>query len=440
MSNAVSLGRHTVAGMIGAAGRQGQDWSAAYRLFERGRFDPMELFDVVLKELISSSGPDAPVVGMIDDTLLRKSGRQVHGAAWRRDPLGPKFSDNLVWAQRWLQISLALPEANGRCRAVPVDFTHCPTPAKPGKSAGAEALREYNALRNSMRLPKRAVERIAALRRRIPTGRKLVIAGDGGYTNATVFRSVPDGVSLLGRLRKDAKLFSIPSPEASIQRGRKRVYGTALPTPEQMRQDDAIPWKEVRAATGDKLHTFRIKSIAGVRSKIAGERDLKLVIVQPLRYRLTAKSRLLYRSPAYIVSTDPSIPDEDILQWYLWRWEIELNFRDEKSVLGIHQPQVRTRNSVESLPPFVACSYSLLLLAGRNAFGSGKSALPLPKWRNRKNVSRISTNQYLSAARSEMLDFSFKENFSRFTNMAGENAKPLYFVPPLDHVILTARK
>ena len=439
MSNAVSLGRHTVAGMIGAAGRQSQDWSAAYRLFERGRFDTMELFDVPLKELLSRSEPDAPAVGMIDDTLLRKSGRHVHGAAWKRDPLGPKFSDNFVWAQRWLQISLALPEANGRCRALPVDFIHCPTPAKPGKEAGTEALLEYNALRNSMRLPKRAAERIEELRRRIPAGRKLVIAGDGGYTNGTVFRGVPDGVSLLGRLRKDAKLFSVPQSDASSQRGRKRVYGALLPTPEQMRQDDALPWREVRAATGDKLHTFRIKSVQCVRSKIAGERDLKLVIVQPLRYRLTAKSRLLYRSPAYIISTDPSLSDEDILQWYLWRWEIELNFRDEKSVLGIQQPQVRTRSSVESLPPFVACSYSLLLLAGRNALGNDKSALPLPKWRNRKTVSRISTNHYLSAVRSEMLD-SFNANFRRFPSTAGENAKPLYFIPPLDKLVLTARK
>ncbi|MDR1396923.1 MAG: hypothetical protein LBJ14_04265, partial [Desulfarculales bacterium] len=40
--------------------------------------------------------------------------------------------------------------------------------------------------------------------------------------------------------RKDARLFSPPDPEAVLRRGRPKWYGTVLPTPECIRQDDSI--------------------------------------------------------------------------------------------------------------------------------------------------------------------------------------------------------
>jgi hypothetical protein len=44
-----------------------------------------------------------------------------------------------------------------------------------------------------------------------------------------------------------------------------------MPTPEEIRQDDQTGWREVKAATGDKLHTFKIKTVNRVRSKISGK-------------------------------------------------------------------------------------------------------------------------------------------------------------------------
>lgn len=58
--------------------------------------------------LSSPKPPNAPVFSQIDDTIIHKRGRHVAGTSWRRDPLGPAFADNFVWANRFLQISLAL--------------------------------------------------------------------------------------------------------------------------------------------------------------------------------------------------------------------------------------------------------------------------------------------------------------------------------------------
>jgi hypothetical protein len=51
-----------------------------------------------------------------------------------------------------------------------------------------------------------------------------------------------------------------------------------------------------------------------------------------------------------LICTDPDLPLEDLLQEYVWRWDIEVNHRDEKTILGVAQAQARNENSVEYIP------------------------------------------------------------------------------------------
>lgn len=105
----------------------------------------------------------------MDDTIVRKRGRKVHGTGWKRDPLGPHFCTNFVWAQRFLQMSAALPdsECQGRARAIPVDFVHVPSPSKPRKKAPPEAWREYRLKQEECRVGKVAVESLRQLREQV---------------------------------------------------------------------------------------------------------------------------------------------------------------------------------------------------------------------------------------------------------------------------------
>src|SRR6516162_5625001 len=52
-----------------------------------------------------------------------------------------------------------------------------------------------------------------------------------------------------------------------------------------------------------------------------------------------------------------------LLQSYLWRWDIEINFRDQKSLLGVGEAQVRHPRSVQNQPAMAVAAYGLLLLA-----------------------------------------------------------------------------
>lgn len=417
-----ACGRRTVSGLLTASGQQFADWSAAYRLFSAERLAPQGLFEVVLRGVLEELGAQAPIVAHLDDTLLRKTGRKIPGAKWRRDPLGPPFHPNFIWGQRFVQLSLALPETTGagRARAIPVEFHHSPSPLKPGKSASPAAWAEFRGQQKQTKLSRVGAERIRRLRRQLDRcgaeDRPLVVSVDGSYTNREVIKTLPAKTTLIGRIRKDAKLYELPAGQP--QTGRKRVYGNRLPTPEQIRQNKDLPWKSLQAYAAGRMHTFKVKTIAGVRWRPAGaDHTLRLVVIRPLSYRLNKSSRLLYRQPAYLICTDPQMPLGQLLQRYLWRWEIEVNFREQKTLLGCGQAQVRHPQSVQTVPAFITAVYSFLLLAAhRAAHGHDRQLLPRAKWYPRSRQGRQTTGDILNLFRAELWAKTTGMSFSSFVN------------------------
>ena len=450
LSSLVSMGRRTVRGIITTEGRQFQDWTADYRLFSRGRLDSERLFEVPRRGVLEQLSNNVPYVVAMDDSIFRKRGRKIHGVAYRRDPMSPPFHINFVRGQRFLQISAAMPQYDGPspARMVPIDFAHCPTPQKPRKNASEENWREYRRAKKEANINLKGVERLCALRSNLDgnlASRKRLLVGavDGRFTNSTVLKNMPERTVLIGRIRKDAKLYSLPRPETPGTRGRKPSYGERLPTPEELRKDNSIPWQKVTAFAAGKHHSFKIKTIAPVRWRTAGEnRDLRLVIIAPLAYKLSMRSETLYRQPAYLICTDLDMPLDKIIQYYIWRWDIEVNFRDEKHILDVRGAQVRHPESVEKVPALIIASYAMLLLAARKAFGAGEhiaDALPVPKWRRNKRRRRASTQKLINHAKgvAELWGKSMGiDNFSGFINQSSEDKKPEKLRPHLQSVVL----
>jgi hypothetical protein len=409
------LGRRTISGLLCAAGQQHHDWSAAYRLFERERVDPELLWSCLRHQCFDQLPPTAPVVALMDDTLRRKRGTHISGTSWRRDPLGPAFADNFIWASRFLQLSLALPaHSDGSpspARAIPIDLQHAPSPRKPSKKAPPEVWDEWRSASATATVSALGARRIAALRADLdahPGGqsRPLQVCVDGTFTCRTVFRGLPSRTTLIGRIRKDATLYALPTAsQLNPGRGRQRCYGDRLPTPEQYRQDPSIPWLTIRACAAGNSYDFEVKLITPLRWKAAGgNRDLLLLIIRPVAYRLKQGADLNYRKPAYLICTDLSLSPAQILQAYLWRWEIEVNFRDEKTLLGFGQPQVRTEAAVRTTASFFVFAYALLLLALSRCH-SAHLPLPPPAWQRRKPkrpLERISTAQAVSILRANL--------------------------------------
>ncbi len=304
LSSLLCLGRHTLTGLLTTSGGEFQDWSAAYRIFSQNRLPAQDLFAVVRRAVLAELPPHAPLTVAVDDSLLRKSGLPIPGVAWRRDPLGPPFQTNFVRAQRFLQLSASIPLSDGAFRMVPIAFRHAPTPPKPPHQAPAEAVQQYRKTARLTRLPLVAAQQIAALRQALdaqPGGslRPLHIVVDGGYTNATVLKKLPDRTVLIGRIRKDAQLYFPPessSAPASPHRGRPRHYGAPAPTPEQIRTEEARAWSTIDISVSGAPHSMRIKRLGPVLWRTAGlGQVLQLVVIAPLRYRLADRFVVVFR-------------------------------------------------------------------------------------------------------------------------------------------------
>lgn len=453
--NLTCLGRHTISGMITSGGNQFLDWSPFYRLFSRQRVDVTELNSACLKSALDGLD-NGTVLAHMDDTVIKKTGKKIPGTSWRRDPLGPPFHTNFIWGQRFIQMSLAVPESHhGGCRsrAVPIGFHHCPTPKKPAKDAPQEEMATYKEVKKQSRLSLQGVLHLRSLREELDQqghkNRTLCVGVDGSYTNSTVLKNLPDRTVLIGRIRKDTKLHLLPGQgDTPKGAGRKKVYGQAIPTPEQVRQSRDYPWQKVEAWAAGKKHQFDVKIIKDLKWRTAGEgHTLQLMVVRPLAYRLNSHSRLLYRKPAYLICTDNEMPPEEMLQDYIWRWEIEVNIRDEKTLIGCGQAQVRNEYSAANVPAFISAMYAFLLLAGIKAYkknGDSKNRevlLPRPRWYPAKKGQRLTSGDLVNHLRTEMWAKAMGYgNFSGFVTSQHQTKSRRNITNPLSSAILYSRR
>jgi len=436
LSQLVCMGRHTMTNLLTTGGRQFVDWTADYRMYGKERIDCERVFSHIRREVFTLTGMK-PLVTALDDSILRKSGKKIPGVKYARDPMGPPFQVNFVRGQRVIQMSAAVFEG-AQARMIPVMFRDASTPDKPRRNASDEAWAIYREACKSRRLSVYGSTCISEMRSPMDRDRDLWVTVDGSYTNRTVLNNLPDRTVLIGRVRSDAKLYHLPS--VTTGPGRRRIYGATAPTPEEIRTDDAIPWQTVSAYTSGRMHEFRVKTMKHLRWRGSGKRHtIQVMVIAPLRYRLSRGTCLLYRDPAYLICTDPAISPEEILQAYLWRWDIEINFRDEKTLLGTGQAQVRNPVSVKTVPQMMVASYSLLLLAGIKLWGVKGMPQPrnIPKWQNPNRKYRASTNDLIKQLRSELwADSICSLNLSDFVSKQNIQRSPLNIKIPAYSAIL----
>jgi len=402
-------GKRTIGGAIRSCLHQFEDWSARYRVFSRSPWEARELFQPVFEfclGLIPSA--DAPFVVGLDDTGIEKTGKRISGACYQRDPGSPPFHVNLRWGQRYIQASaLVRPEGlDGPARAVPIRFEPAPPPGKPGKKSTPEEIAAYRQAMKTGNLSCRGVNLVREIREKVPMNRTALFAVDGSYCNGNVLKHLPAGTEVIARTRKDIRLSALPEEVPGLRKGRKRLYGEDLPTPEELRRDQAVPWQSAQIYGAGKMHDLRYKSLGPVLwRKGAGTRPLRLFVIAPLAYRKTKNHKLYYRDPAYLLTAGLRSPAQVLIQAAFDRWEIEVNHREEKDLMGVGEAQVRSEKSAARVPQFMVCLYSLLLVASLKAFGPKRTDdyPALPKWRKADSVRRPSISDIVACFRQEMM-------------------------------------
>ena len=404
--------RRTVAGLLNTLGRQQQDWSKAYRLY-REHVDGVAIFSPVLDGVLELLPEGSALVIGVDDSHLRKSGQKIAAAGWYRDPLGPAFHTNLMWSQRFIQLSAAVPDpANPkRSRMIPIAMEMIPKLPKPAKDASKKELEHYEKIKALNSPGAHAIRLLQQVREHLDASgphaeRMLWVCGDGDYSNSTLLPRLPPKTIYIGRTRTDINLRSVPKQPKRRSAGRPRSYGKQLPTPEALRQDKTVPWEELLICNGPKDTKVRYKRIPQAKWHIAGEKAVvQVVVIAPLRYKKRKNGPWRYTKPAYLVCTDAAMPVEQLIQAYFWRWGIEVNFKEEKQLFGAGQAQVRSAPSVSSAPAVCIATYAALILAGIRAYGfhSKPPSLNPPKWYRLKKDSRVTSSDLIKQLHQEMI-------------------------------------
>ena len=116
---------------------------------------------------------------------------------------------------------------------------------------------------------------------------------------------------------------------------------------------------------------------------------------------------------------------------------MELNFRDEKTVMGVGEAQVRSQAAAESVPAFVVAAYAFLLLAGTSR-NLGEPGLPQPKWRTSAPPQRETTAKMIGMFRAQLWGKAMGVNLRDFDNEKTANLKPALFEKTLPAAVCYA--
>jgi len=302
-------GRRTVTGMIAYGDPEGvRSHDAYHRLLREAAWCLAGLFRAWSAVVVGALCREGPVWLVADDTVHRKTGRKLAGAAWYRDPVrsvGRRLVS--VWGLRVVPLCVrVVPPWGGEPLALPIAFrVHRrggPTP----QDLVTEMVNEL-----SERFPERS----------------LVLTVDGSYASLAGRR--PPRVHLISRMRHDAALYTLLPPRRPGQRGRPRKRGRRLPSPSQL------------AATVHRWETVETLERGRKRTRLVHARRVLWYHVQPDRPVLLVISRdpTGRERDAFLFTTDLDRDPATVIAEFANRWAVEDTFRNTKQCLGAEHPQ-----------------------------------------------------------------------------------------------------
>jgi transposase len=333
--------RRTVCGMLLGAGLS-RAWphDRAHYFFARARWDLDELGLAVARLAVMALVPDGePLVVAVDDSLFRRRGRKVHGAAWQHDGSAPgKGTVGFGTCFVTCGIVVTLPFC-ARPVCLPVlARLHVPSPGK--KPARAARRQATGGSRVSQ-----AAALIALLARAFP-GRAVHVVADAAY-HGPALRDLPANVTWTTRLPKNAVLYDLAPPRVR-KPGRPPRKGPRLGTPADLAA--AAAW------TPAVIHIYgrdQHADLAGILCLWYGCLDTTTVRVILARHDGTTLT---------LVTTDLTTAPAAMIERYAARWSIEQAFADARNVLGAGEARSRARRAVQRTVPFALFVHTLIIV------------------------------------------------------------------------------
>jgi DDE superfamily endonuclease len=310
----------------------------------------LALTDVIVRCPLSA---DSPITVVVDDTLFKRSGKKVFGAAWHHDG-GAKSPKPIGFGNCWVVAGIVvhLPFCS-RPVCLPV-LARLWRPRRTGKLAHALQMAELIAARH----PNRTVH----------------VVGDAAYAGEQL-RGLDGQLTWTSRLKVTSVLHALAPPRAG-RSGRPRTKGERLGTPADLAR--TATWLTAQVRHYGRTDTVQIAEIICLWYGAFHTRTVRVVLVRDDTPRTRDGDDRGYGLPP--VTTDLTSTAETLVARCAARWSIEVAFFDARQTLGVGQARNRTRQAVERTVPFGLICLSLVTVRYATA---GHSPADTPDRRSR---------------------------------------------------------
>ncbi len=264
------------------------------------------------------------LLAVIDDSPTKRYGPKVEGADIHHNPTPGPADQTYLYGHIWVTLCLAVRHPLWGAMALPLRallYVRQKTIAKIPRKRGWK-------FATKLALAARLVEWSAGIVKR--AGKTLWIVVDGGYTKAPFLKqAAAAGVTIVGRLRKDAALRDLPPKLRLGQfrgRGRPRKYGKNRISLAK-RAAHKQGWQKIECTIYGKSATKTCKTFLATYRPAGGL--IRVVLIREDHGWLA------------LFCTDPGASVQEILEAFADRATVEQDFHDVKEVWGAGQQQVR---------------------------------------------------------------------------------------------------
>jgi len=342
----LSPGRRTVAAALSSVGLRGAAGFTNYhRVLNRSRWSGQAAARCLLGLLVAAFVPDGPVVVGIDETIERRWGARIKARGIYRDPVRSSRG-HFVKASglRWVSLMLLAPVPfAGRVWALP--FL---TALAPSERYAQTQGRRHKPLTDWAR------QLLLLLARWLP-GREIIAVADSSYAAIELLAAVRRHVTVITRLRLDARLFDPPPPRLPGTKGRPRVSGARQPTLLRRLADPNTAWQRVTVTGWYGQGERRLDVVSGTALWYHPGKQV------PVRWVLVRDAAGEFEPQAFLC-TDQAADPVAILQLFVRRWSVEVTFAEVRRHLGVETQRQWSDLAIARTTPCLLALFSLVTL------------------------------------------------------------------------------
>lgn len=343
-------GKRTVTAILRTMGLQDDaQYQNYHRVLNRAKWSGLAISKILFGLLVVAfSVSGVPLVIGADDTIERRKGAKIKEKGVFRDPVRSSHKYTVhVFGLRWMSMMLlvAVPWSS-RIWALPFLTVLAPS----DKTNAANGKRHKTTIDWIMQM-------ISAVRRWQPR-QKIVLVTDGGLCAVKLGLRccrLANPVAWVSRLRLDAALYDSPMPQAAHKSGPKPKKGLRQPSLEQRLTDPKTVWQTITIAWyGGKLKTLEI-ACGNSLWHTSGFDPL------PIRWVLVRDPDAKLKPTAFLC-TDLQATPEQILNWFVMRWGLEVTFQESRTHLGLETQRQWSDLAIARTTPVLLGLFSLVTL------------------------------------------------------------------------------